>query len=428
MAKEYKLSDILGKIIPKGTPRKFHREINLVPDIKNEMIKTLKLRNFIFFICIVVASASVGITLIFGLTAGGQQLAINSKKSTIDNLSAKLTSYTDLNDFLTIKDQLGNVATLTDQRKVLSRTFNILSTILPTGADTITISEMDVDLTEESPTFSFDAQANSGTEPFIDFAVLEAFRKSMDEMRYDYGSYVDKEGNSIPAYCMIESGSDGATFTDSEKRGLASADTNSIYAYWTIDGDGCNPSAGDKEGDEATKGYTIEEYDGQKVVKIWRTPQKEWYKQNPKSNEAQISLDGKIENVAHFESACTTYSGEEDDSGNVSWTKTNDECKLVPGGSSEGVEISEATNGRDENEQLVLRFSAVIAFAPEVFQFNNTHMLAVAPSGRHNVTDSYLQVQAMFSQRASDCAADDASCQNDTKNSGDGKNVNKGDD
>ena len=39
------------------------REINLVPDIKGEMIKTLKLRNFIFFLCIVVASASVAVTV-----------------------------------------------------------------------------------------------------------------------------------------------------------------------------------------------------------------------------------------------------------------------------------------------------------------------------------------------------------------------------
>ena len=39
------------------------REINLVPDVKNEMIKTLKLRNLIFFICIVVVAGSLGAIL-----------------------------------------------------------------------------------------------------------------------------------------------------------------------------------------------------------------------------------------------------------------------------------------------------------------------------------------------------------------------------
>ena len=85
------------------------KDINLVPDIKDEMIKTLKLRNFIFFLCLVIALASIGVTAIFGLIAGGQQLAIEGKKDAIDQLSAKLNSYSDLNDFLTIKDQLGNI-------------------------------------------------------------------------------------------------------------------------------------------------------------------------------------------------------------------------------------------------------------------------------------------------------------------------------
>ena len=149
------------------------REINLVPDIKEEMIKTLKLRNFIFFLCIAVASASVGLTVLFGLIVGGQQLALDSKKATIDNLSSKLNSYSDLNEVLTIKDQLGNISTLTGNKKVLSRTFNILSAFLPTGADKITISELNVDFSKEQPTFNFDAQADSGSEPYIDYNVLD---------------------------------------------------------------------------------------------------------------------------------------------------------------------------------------------------------------------------------------------------------------
>ncbi len=424
MAKEYHLSDIIKKLSPAKSGRKTHREINLVPDIKNEMIKTLKLRNLIFFICIVVASASIGITLIFGLTAGGQQIAISNKKNSIDALSEKLNSYSDLSDFLTIKDQIDGISTITNQKTVLSRTFNILSAFLPTGADTITLSNLDVDLSDGQPTFTFDAQANSGTAPFIDFAVLEAFRKSMDEMRYDYGTYVDKNGDSIPAYCMIESGSDGAIFTDTTKRGLVSTETNSIYALWTINGEGCAPaSASDNYNPESD--YTLEDYEGQKVVRIWRTPQPEWYKENPSSSEAQISLDGAISNVAHFESACTSYSGTKNGS-SIAWTKTNDECALVPGGSSEGITVSEATNGRDANEQLVLRFSATILIAPEAYQFTNTHMLAVAPAGRHNVTDSYLQVQAMFSAPATACAADDVDCSTNTDNSNGNNNTNGG--
>ena len=375
-------------------------EINLVPDIKNEMIKTLKLRNYIFFACIVVAAVSVGMVLIFGLIMGGQRIAVESKKSTLETLSDKLNSYTDLNDFLTIKDQLGNIDSLTSDKKVLSRTFNILSAILPTGADTITVSELSVDLTGDQPAFSLEAQANAGKEPFIDYNVLDSFKKSMQYMRYDYGSYVDKEGNTIPAYCMIEQGSDGAFFNDGE-RGL--------YAYWTIEGDGCNPSEELKSSD-----YSVEDYDGQKVVRIWRTPQfNDWYKEKESKGQPYMSLDGEIKNVPHFESACITYTGNEGGS-NIKWDTTND-CKLVYGTDSEntdesGITITESSNGRDSSNELVLRFSATISFAPEVFQFSNTHMLAIAPSGQRNVTDSYVQIQSMFGQRAADCAEGDTAC------------------
>ena len=373
------------------------REINLVPDIKGEMIKTLKLRNLIFFLCIVIALASVGVVLITGLIMGGQQLALDSKKNTIDNLSEKLNSYSDLNDFLTIKDQVGSIATLTENKQVFSRTFDILSAMLPTGADTITISELNVDLSEEQPTLTFDAQADAGTEPYYDYRVLDAFKKSMQYMRYDYGSYVDKEGNEIPAYCMIETGDDGAMFNDADK---------GIYAYWNINGEGCNPSSTLKDSN-----YTTENYNGETVVRIWRTPQfADWYKEKEVSGQPYMSLDGTISNVEHFNSACITYTGDDSqNSASPKWTTTNETCKLVP--DEDGITTTGSSNGRDSDENLVLRFSATIKIAPEAYKFSNSHMMALAPSGRHNVTDSYLQVQAMFGERAADCDANDSDCQ-----------------
>lgn len=384
------------------------REINLVPDIKGEMIRTLKLRNYIFFLCIIIAAASVGITLLTGIILGGQQIAVDSKKATIEDMSAKVNSYSDLSDFLTIKDQLGNLNTLTSDKNVLSRTFNVLAAMIPTGADTITISELNVNLEDNQPTFMLEAQANAGSEPFIDYNVLDSFKKSMEYLRYDYGNYVDKDGNTIPAYCMIETGTDGAIFRNESK---------DIYAYWTINSDGCNP---DEDG--KTDGYSMENYEGQDVVRVWRTPQfNEWYKENPKDDEPQISLDGTISNVPHFESACITYSG--DDSANSSkpkWTNTNEECKIVPNG-LDGIVINESSNGRGPDDELVLRFSATISLAPEVYKFNNYHMMAIAPTGRRNVTDSYVQVQAMFGERAADCEDGDAVC-NTTPTKKEGEN------
>ena len=413
------------------------REINLVPDIKTEMIKTLKMRNFIFFLCIVVSIASIAITAIAGLIAGSQQLVISSKQDTITTLSNKTNSFSDLSDYLTIKDQLGNISELTSNKRVFSRTFDILSAILPTGADEIKVSTLNVDFTDDVPTFSLEAQANSGKAPFIDYSVLESFKKSMQYMRYDYGNYVDKDGNTIPAYCMIESGLDGATLKDESK---------GIYAYWTINAEGCSPSSESDDnfadttdstdpttdGSDATtnadnsttNGYAMEEYDGQQVVRVWRTPQyDEWYKTTEIKGQPYMSLDGTISGVPHFESSCITYSGTTSENGSApTWTESNESCLLVPDG-ADGMEIIESSNGRDESDELVLRFAANIVFAPEFFSFDNHHMLAIAPSGQRNVTDSYSQIQAMFSKRAADCDRSDTAC-NSTTNSGSTNNTN----
>ena len=406
------------------------REINLVPDVKGEMIKALKLRNFIFFLCIIAATASVAVILFFATVAGSQQAVADGKKSMIDSLSKKINSYADLSDFLTVRDQLSNLEAISSNKKLLSRTFGILSAIIPKGPDVITISELNIDLSGSEPTIAFDAQADAREEPNIDYNVLEAFKKSMQYMRYDYGSYVDKDGNEIPAYCMIESGNNGATLIDTEK---------GYYAYWLITEEGCNPGYqedelsfddedydSEDEGESSngnlnesnlidkmseeeisarTSGYSTEVYDDQVVVKIWRTPQYDaWYK------ESNMDLDGTISNVPHFESQCTSYTGTKNEkNGSVTWTSENESCYLVPDG-VDGIKITESSNGRGAEEVLVLRFSAIITFSPEVYKFSNHHMLSIGPSGRYNVTDSYVQIQKMFAQKAADCDPTDTAC------------------
>lgn len=374
------------------------REINLVPDVKGEMIKALKLRNFIFFICIVVASASLGVSLLFFSIAAGQKAALSSKKNSLDIMSGKIAEYSDLSDFLTIRDQLGNLSSISDNKLLLSRSFGALSAMLPTGADTITISSLTINFEDEVPIFTLEAQANAGKEPYIDYNVLDSFKKGMPYLRYDYGTYVDKDGNDIPAYCMIETGADGATLKDAEK---------GLYAYWLINGDGCAPERDDEDKDiPVTSGYTTEEFEGNTVVRIWRTPQyNEWYSEN---DDAKMTSDGVISGVAHFDSQCISYSY---DDISKKWTESNDQCLLIPDG-ADGIVITESSNGRDASDELVLRFTATITLAPEAFSTNNHHMLSLGPSTRYNVTDSYMQVQHMFEKRASDCAIDDVTCNN----------------
>ncbi len=360
------------------------REINLVPDIKTDMIKALKLRNLIFFICIVVSISSIAVTAVFGSIVGAQGVALNDKTNVLQQMSKAVHDYDDLDDFLTIQNQVGRINYVANNRTLLSRIFNIISTFQPTNGDKIEISEMNLNLAES--VLTIEAQADAKDVKGIDYNVLESFKKSMDYLSYDYGEYVDEDGQEIPSFCIVEKNLDGTFFTDDGK----------FYAYWLVDREGCN-LLDDPTKKIDDKKYAFEEYESERAVKIWRTPlYDQWYK------EGKITLNGEISGVPHFESQCITYEGIEK-TNKINWTKNTDTCKLVPDGvDGGGIVITESSDGLNADNELVLRFVAVITYDKNVMKASNHHVVALGPSGVYNVTDSYTQIQSMFSERAAD--------------------------
>jgi len=415
-------------------------EINLVPDVKLEMIKKQKARNLVFFICLAVAGAGIGITAVLGSIVGTQRLVIADQQTKIDAMSEKVNGYSGLSEFLTIQDQLGKISEINANKKVLSRVFNVLGVMLPeevSGGDSVTLSELNINLDES--TLTFDGQADAGQpdvtgQSEIDYRVLEAFKKSVEMSKYDYGRYVDAEGKEIPTWCMEDMDENGNVF---------SLD-GSIVAVWHRGRLGCDPSRNDEkeekeeeeerdEDENRTGTTTTTETDSgeDEVVPgvadeiIYRTPQfDKWYEAGEKNlildadyvdgnsgnNEQyqyqpKMTLSGEISGVPHFESECIIYSGDEIADGKVRWTAQNEGCLLA----EEGASIRDSSNGKDSSGNLVLRFNATIKINEEVFSYANKHMMAIRP-GRQNVTDSYVQIQNMFEERARDCTVADTDC------------------
>ncbi len=427
-------------------------EINLVPDIKSEMIKTQKIRNIVFFVCIIIvliAGASVGV---LASIKGAQDITMASQDGHLKKLSDKVMSYSDLTEFLTIQNQLNGIASVEDQLKVMPRSVLYLKSLIPNGPDTVQVSELSISLDES--TLSFDAQANAGTEPDIDYRVLESFIKRANLMTFDYGRYVDDKGNEIPTRCIVEYDSNNKMFQEN----------GSIYAIWTRGRKGCDPGRDDYEVIEGQKisfmNATIESTNvlsnesilkikkndaGEDVSileytpseKIYRTPQfTNWYKGVEQSTAKdgieddvkvipptsstlvnityyrytpEMSLSGSISGVPHFESQCITYSGTEEESDGevkIKWSASN-ECMLIP----DGITVNDSSNGRDADENLVLRFSAVVKLNEDALKYRNKHVMAIGPNGQ-NVTDSYVQLNKIFTQPARACSANDTTCNN----------------
>ncbi len=431
---------------------KSNYEINLVPEVKAQMIRAQKTRNLVLFICILVSSIAVGaVVILFGVKSG-QDIVMANQDNRLDLMSKTLNSYSELNNLVTIQGQLQGISDITSQKTVLSRVFSALSVTLPQGADSVRLSELNVNL--DTGVVRMDGQADARVDPLIDYRVLESLKKSIALTKYDYGRYVDADGNEIPSYCINETDAEGSAYKDGD----------SYYAWWNLATEGCEASArGGKPVEGAQYYYStdadvergvknadggvtvcteennncagmvttvtvIDPETGEPVdseaevvsedikpvrVKIWRTPRFEkWY------DESKMSLDGTVTGIEHFNSACTSYSGTLVTSStstakaSVRWSSTND-CMLAP----EGFDITSSSNGRDESENLVLKFTGTSVFEKAFFDFNNKHMLAIGPLGQ-NVTDSFVQIGNMFAQEAAECEPDDTECLTNTNNRG----------
>ena len=375
-------------------------EINLVPDVKAEMIRAQKKRNVVFFAAATVSVIAAGLVLLLLSVKIGQDVIIGNKDNQLELMSSTLQKYDGLDELLTVQKQMADLRTIGENKTMLSRVFPVLHSIVEAeNGDEINISSLDVNLNDSEVTeLSFDGQANAGANTDgIDYRVLESFTKSISLMKYDFGRYVDINGEEIPTMCIFESGTDGVPFQDEK----------GIYALWKKGAEDCDPSkVNEGQDDEEYKseaaisnGKQLQDVqlpsncagaDGTDVVCIRRTPQfNEWYSKN------YLQLDGTISGIPHFESQCIQYSGTETSS-SPQWSCTNNDCVMSP----DGIEITSSTNGKEAGGELVLMFSAILRIDRNVFNFNNKHMITITPSGRQNVTDSFVQVGDMFTERA----------------------------
>lgn len=416
-------------------------EINLVPNVKAQMIRAQKMRNYVLFLCIVISSVAIGVVVILFGVKSGQDIAMSNQDSKLELLSKKLNGYSELSNLITVQGQLQGIDDITDQKTVFSRVFGALGAMLPQGSDSVKLSQLSVNM--ETGVLRMDGQADARIDPLIDYRVLESFKKGVELTKYDYGNYVDADGNRIPTYCISETDDDGNAYKVGD----------SYYAWWDLTIEGCEASQrggitvpgaeyhfsstaevergtvsyetvaetvcndndencitqeGVVERPEIVEGEELYKNDGLVPirVKIWRTPQfNAWYE------AGRMTLDGYISSVEHFDSECYSYRGAAAN-GSVRWTSTND-CLLA----IDGLTVSNSSNARDESDNLVLKFTGSVKINKNFFDFSHRHMIAIGPMGQ-NVTDSFIQVGGMFTQAAVECEPDDVECLNNSSNSG----------
>jgi Tfp pilus assembly protein PilN len=146
-------------------------EINLVPDVKQELIHARMVRSAVIsgaIITTIVAGALVAVLSIY--VFGVQTVRSAVADAAIKKGSSQLESVTDLSKILTIQNQLTKMTALNDTKSIDSRIFDLLQATIPPAPNDVEVSSLTIDQT--AGTIAFEGQTPS-------YPSLETFKKTI---------------------------------------------------------------------------------------------------------------------------------------------------------------------------------------------------------------------------------------------------------
>lgn len=166
-------------------------EINLIPDVKQELLKAQRARAVVISASIITSIAAAGIVVvlcvyIFGVQ-GVRGLFLDSQ---IDDKGKQLAQVEDLPKILTIQNQLKTIPDLNSQKSMETRVFDMTAAITPQGENTVAFSQINVGALE-SAVLDPTAPAPEGGQIHLEgqtsgYDSMEAFKKTIENTTIEY--------------------------------------------------------------------------------------------------------------------------------------------------------------------------------------------------------------------------------------------------
>lgn len=146
-------------------------QINLVPDVKQEMLRAQRMRNVAISLSIVVGIIAIGVVAALGIILGAQTAVQKIEESQIDSGYKKLSSISDLDSALTVQNQLSTITSQGSKRTIDSRLLDILAAINPPAPNDVKLSKVTLDPSQDTITLE---GSSAGGYPATD-----VFRKTI---------------------------------------------------------------------------------------------------------------------------------------------------------------------------------------------------------------------------------------------------------
>lgn len=146
-------------------------QINLVPDIKQEMLRAQRVRNIAISLSILVGLIAVAVVIALTIVLGGQTGYQKIMEGQVTSRYKTLSSMPDLDNALTIQNQLSAISGINDKRTMDSRLLDVLTAINPASPNDVKLSKVTLDPTQS--TLTLEGSAAGG------YPATEVFRKTI---------------------------------------------------------------------------------------------------------------------------------------------------------------------------------------------------------------------------------------------------------
>lgn len=146
-------------------------EINLLPNVKRELLKTRVMRNRVISISFLVGGASIAAVVVLALILGSQIAAEAVQNGVIKDRNDKLMAVEDLNKVVTIQHQLTKINEQHSGKKLNSRIFDVVTAVNPVAPNNVSFS--DIKVNPGPKTITLEGSAVNG------YSALETLKKTI---------------------------------------------------------------------------------------------------------------------------------------------------------------------------------------------------------------------------------------------------------
>ncbi|HET8689826.1 MAG TPA: hypothetical protein VFL81_00065 [Candidatus Saccharimonadales bacterium] len=168
--------------------------LNLLPDVKKEFIKAQRARATWISVAILVTMAAVGVTVLVALWVyGAQNLQKSALTGAINDNEAKLKAK-QVDQYMTIQNQLANISNLHKQKNDFSRLLDFLPQLNPAAPNSIGLSSLDID----SSNGTIDLQ---GKAP--NYRALTTFKDTLTNAQVSYTTDGASEPTTTPLFTNL---------------------------------------------------------------------------------------------------------------------------------------------------------------------------------------------------------------------------------